>query len=121
MDYDQWRNTYQLGAMRVAKTQPIYVTETPDSSLGLGPVPLVGYTVAGDYYLAPVDLLADSDIPTLPSKHNKMIIVYRAMEDHGYFEAAQDTLGRGVSRYQAMLGRLERDQLKRVYGSGALA
>jgi hypothetical protein len=121
LDYDEWKATYQFGAMRVAKTQPIYVTETPESNLGLGPVPLVGYTVTGDYYLAPVDLLADSDTPTLPSKHNKMLIIYRAMEDHGYFEAASDTLGRGQSRYQAMLGRLERDQLKRIYGPGALA
>jgi hypothetical protein len=121
MDYDAWRNFYQFSSMRSSKSQPTRITETPDSSLGLGQVPLAGYTVYGDYYLAPVDLIADADIPTLPSKHDKMIIIYKAMEDHGYFEAASEVLGRGKSRYKAMLNRLEMDQLKRVYGGGALA
>ena len=121
MDYDAWRNYYQMGAMRSSKSQPQRISETPDSSLGLGQVPLTGYTILGDYYLAPVDLIADADVPTLPTKHNKMIIIYRSMEDHGYFEAASEVLGRGKSRYKAMLNRLEMDQLKQVYGGGALA
>ena len=121
MDYDAWRNFYQFSSMRSSKSQPTRITETPDSSLGLGQVPLVGYTVYGDYYLAPVNLIADGDIPTLPSKHDKMIIVYKSMEDHGYFEAASEVLGRGKSRYKGMLNRLEMDQLKQIYSGGALA
>lgn len=120
MDYEVWRDTYQYGALRNAKSQPFVVAETPEHYLGLGPVPLAGYTVLGDYYLAPVDLQSDSELTTLPTWHNPMIVVYSAMRMYGAFEAAPEIYQRGETEYKKLLGRLQLDQLPRVYMGGPL-
>jgi hypothetical protein len=83
-------------------------------------VPTAGYTVVGDYYLAPVDLSADTDVPTLPEWHNPMIIVYRAMIDYGMFESAPEVVQRGELKYKQLLQRLEFDQLKPVQWGASL-
>jgi hypothetical protein len=119
-EYERWRDTFQLGAMRSAKSQPTIVTVTPAKSLGLGMIPLAGYTVVGDYYLAPVDLLSDTDVPTLPDWHNPMIIVYRAMLDYGFFESAPEVIQRAELKYKQLLQRLEFDQLQPVQWRAAL-
>lgn len=114
MDYDPWRDLYQLGALRTSKSQPFKLTVTPDNSLGLGPVPLAGYTVLGDYYLAPKELASDLELTTLPKYHNPMIIVYVAMRDYGGFEAASEVYQRADLGYRRLLSKLENDQLNPV-------
>lgn len=121
MPYDAWRNAFQYGAMRTAYAQPFTMTVAPNRSIGLGPVPLVGYTIIGDYYTAPVDLQADADVPTLPSWHNKMLIVYKAMMSYGVSEGAPEVYARGEAEYDKLIARLENDQLPEVSGGDALA
>lgn len=121
MPYDVWRNAYQYGAMRTSYSQPFTVTIAPGMSLGLGPVPLSGYTVIGDYYQAPVDLQLDADTPSLPSWHNKMLIVYKAMMSYGAFESAPEVYARGETEYNKLITRLENDQLLEVVGGPPLA
>lgn len=121
MPYDSWRNAYQYGALRTAKSQPFMVTICPDKSIGLGPVPLVGYTVLGDYYTAPVDLQADADVPSLPAWHSKMLIVAGGMKQYGAFESAPEVYARGQALYDSLMTRLENDQLPNISGGMALA
>lgn len=120
MEYEPWRDLYQLGALRTSKSQPFVVTQTPDQSLGLGPVPLAGYTVLGDYYLAPKELSSDLELTTLPAHHSKFIVVAKAMMSYGAFEAATEVYQRGELEYKRLLSKLENDQLNPVLWGATL-
>ena len=121
LDYDDYRDAYLFGSMRTVRAYPLYVTEFPDYSLGLGPVPPVGYTVLGDYYAAPKDLSDDAEVPALPTQHNLMIIVWKALSEFGYFDAAPEAIQRGEREYKRLLSRLQRDQLPTMRMGGPLA
>lgn len=119
-EYSNWRWLYQLGAMRTAKGHPTEYTVGPNDVIGLGLVPLAGYTVRGDYFRAPVRLAADADVPALPDKHSPMLIVYRAIKDYGYHFAAQEALARANEHYSVMEARLINDQLPELRLCGGL-
>lgn len=120
-DYDCWRNTYQLGSYRNVTARPFVVTELPDLSLGLGPTPLVGYTILGDYYASSVDLSDDNEEPALPERHNRMGIVGAAMMQYGEFEGAPEVYSRGERMYKSFISRLRRDELPPIRMGGPLA
>lgn len=121
LDYDAWRNTYKLGTLRTSTSQPLVVTQLPNNGLGLGPTPLTGYTVLGDYYTAPIRMEADDDLPELPIAHSGMLIVYAAMEEYGFYESAPEVLARCQPRYKELLQALEDDQLPDVLLAGPMA
>jgi hypothetical protein len=118
--YESWRNIYQFGANRAAYSRPIQFTIAPDKSIGLGPVPIVGYTITLDYFTAPVDLAADADIPALPTEFH-MAIVYKAMMMYGAYESAPEVYQRGELEFAKLMARLDADRLPEVTFAGALA
>lgn len=120
LDYETWRNTYKLSTWRTTQSQPIYVTQLPSNGLGLGPTPLDGYTILGDYYRAPVRMEVDEDVPLLPIAHSYMIIVYKAMMEFGLSESAPEVYGRGEKQYKTLLAQLARDQAPSVRLGGCL-
>lgn len=108
--YDDWRNLYQFGSLRTVTTRPIFVAVAPNRSLCLGPTPdALGYTVVGDYFLAPTQMSADADIPTLPERF-QLAIVYRAMMMYAMFESAPEVLQQGQTEFNRIMRRLEVDQ-----------
>lgn len=109
--YERWRDLYQFGAFRTTKSRPTDVTIAPDDSIGLGLVPLAGYTVVGDYYRTPVRLTGDADVPALPIKHDALIIVYRAMMLYGPYLGAPELYDLGKTEYLPRFDALEADQL----------
>lgn len=109
MEYDDWRNIYQFSSARTAKAQPTRFTITPAKSIGLGSVPLVGYTIAGDYFACPTEMAVDADIPSLPA-HFHLAIVYRAMMMYGSYEVAPEVYQRGLSEFNLMMNRIELDR-----------
>lgn len=112
INYDVWRNEYLFGANRTHYTQPLVVGQNPSNDgLVIGPIPTSGYTIIGDYYLAPTaDRLAlDADVPGLPEKYDSLGIVGKAMIEYGGFEAANDAYQRGLAWYQKLVNRLERE------------
>lgn len=111
--YDDWRNLYQFGSARTSTAQPTEFTVLPNKSIGLGSVPLVGYTVTGDYFTCPTEMSADADIPTLPV-HYHMAIVYRAMMMYGAFESAQEVYQRGELEHKKIMRRVENDRLPTI-------
>jgi hypothetical protein len=121
IDFDAWRYTYMLGANRNVQTRPVAVAEGPDFSICLGPPPAAGYTVTGDYYTAPNQMVEDINTPTglPPAQH--MIIVWKALLDYGGYEAASDVYQRADAHYQSMMSQLESLRLPEVGWSGALA
>jgi hypothetical protein len=86
----------------------------------LGPVPVSGITVVGDYFKAPSELTVDADTPALPSKHH-MAIVYRALMMYGMYEGAPDAVQRGQMEFNKLMNRIRIDQLPSSGFTGALA
>lgn len=118
--YEDWRDLWLFGANRSVVSPSIHFTLGPDDSLILAPAPPVGYTVSLDYYRAPVLLAADADVPTLPFRHDHMLICYKAMMAYGSFESAPEVYQRGENEYKRLLNRLEIDQLPTPMFMGAL-
>lgn len=61
--------------------RPLYVAQRPDDSIVLYPTPDAIYTLNYEYYKAPVELLTDTDSPTLNPKFHKAI-VWKAVEQY---------------------------------------
>jgi len=113
--YDCWRDTYLIGANRTVYTQPREITGDPESGgLVLGPIPAAGYTITGNYYLAPNRMSADADLPGLPAQYDDMGIVWRAMIEYGGYEADSAAYQRANRNYAQWLNYLEREQLPSV-------
>ncbi len=119
-DYDVWRNTYLYGALRTVKTRPNEISITPLKALALGPVPDAGYTVVGDYYSVPSELVLATDIPALPVKYH-LAIVYKAMVAYGMYESAAEVVQRGQMELDKWMRRITDDQMPEVTAGGALA
>lgn len=118
MPYDTWRDTYQFGAIRTAKSRPTVITQLPSNGLGLAFTPLAGYTIIGDYFTAPIRLEIDEDVPELPIAYSYMLIVYKAMTYYGEAEAAAEVLSRGERGYRRLITALEADQLPPITMGG---
>ncbi len=117
--YDEWRDTYQFGGFRYAYSRPINFSYSPDFSICLGPVPVSGYTVIGDYYKVATELSADADTPNLPSQFHQAI-VYRAMMFYGMSEAAPEVFQEGETEFKRMMARISMHELNQVQIAGAL-
>lgn len=118
--YDNWRNSYLIGALRSSTSRPGIVTVAPDNSLGFGPITAAGYSIVGDYFKAPSELSADADIPILPTQYH-MAIVYRAMMHYGAYFGATEVYQRGETEFNKMMLRMTADRLPDVLMGGALA
>tara|TARA_R110000868_G_scaffold319759_1_gene580702 strand:+ start:5254 stop:5964 length:711 start_codon:yes stop_codon:yes gene_type:complete len=120
ISYDVWRNAYMMGSMRSVTTRPVVIAEGPGKALFLGPPPNALYTITGDYFTAPSVMSDDTDEPTgLPDQYH-MLIVYKAMESYGMFEAASEVVTRAQKESRKYLNRLEVLQLPTVHFAGAL-
>lgn len=115
IDYDEWRDRYLFGANRTAYSHPRRIGVHPETDgLIVGPIPLSGYTIVGDYYLAPTRLSADGDLPGLPAQHDDLGIVYKAMISYGGYEADSTTFQTAQREYTKFINQLEREQLPRM-------
>jgi hypothetical protein len=56
IDYDDWRDRYLIGALRT-RTSARQRGRGPDGKLYLGPIPSAGWTVTGEYYRAPTEMV----------------------------------------------------------------
>lgn len=119
-DYDRWRDAYLFGALRTSYSRPLVVAVTPDNAIACGPIADAGYTLVGDYYLAPTELSNATDIPSLPAQY-QMAIVYKAMMYYGVSEAAPEVYDEGRSQYEVILRQIMATQLRRPRLAGALA
>jgi hypothetical protein len=119
--FDDWRNSYMLGAMRTVQTRPVAIAVGPDQSLCLGPPPNGDYTITGDYFVAPSVMVADTDVPIgLPSRFH-MLIVYRVMMKCAGYESASELYQRGSEENAGMYAQLMAARAPRPSFGGALA
>jgi hypothetical protein len=120
MDWSTYRNLYRYGNMRTTYARPVVVSITPDKNLAFGSVPDQAYVIDGEYYVEPVEMTQDSDVPNIPDRF-QMIIVYRAMMYYAGYEAAPEVMARGEFEYRRLYSRLEIDQLPTVVNGPPLA
>lgn len=120
MTYERWRRQYNIGALRDQRTMPMNFAVAPDQSVVLGPTPLAGYTLTGDYYRSPIILAANGDIPALPPGFSHLIIVHAAKMKYAAYEAAPEVYAEAERAYNSLLCRLEVGQLNEITMQGAL-
>lgn len=119
--YDAWRDSYMFGAMRSVQTRPVVIAVGSDQSLCLGPPPNGLYTVTGDYFAAPTEMVADTDVPAgLPTRFH-MLIVYRTMMKYAGYESAPEVYQRGSEENAGMYAQLQAVRAPRLSFGSALA
>jgi len=120
MEWTTYRNLYQYANMRQTYARPVVVSIMPNKDLAFGAIPNLAYVIDGEYYTQPVDLVADTDVPLIPSRYH-MMIVYRAMMYYGGYESAPEVLSRGDFEYRRQYSRMEIDQLPTIVSGPPLA
>ena len=121
LDYDLWRDTYLIGALRNSPTRPIEASISPvDKSICLGPAPDGTFTVTADYFQAPSYMVNDTDIPAMPAQFH-MAIVWSALIMYGGYEGAPDAVQRGQTMLRSFMRKMEKDRLPELTTCAALA
>lgn len=120
IDYDDWRDRYQYGAIRYTYTRPLEIALAPNNSLVVGPTAIEGYTILGDYYSIPTEMVNATDTPSMPEQFH-WAIIYKAMMLYGASEAAPEVYDDGENEFKKIMAILERNQLRRVSMPGGLA
>lgn len=121
VDFDDWRDSYMLGAMRSVMARPVVIAVGPDQSLNLGPPPNDQYTITGDYFVAPQEMVADTDVPLGLPVRFQMLIVYEAMQKCAGYESAPELYERGSREAAIMYSQLLAARGARMSFGGALA
>lgn len=74
-EYLERRNEADTNPDTSSRSLPEYVYETPDTKIGLSPVPDVStYTVRYYYYQTTGDMAANTDTPTIPERFHDVIV-----------------------------------------------
>lgn len=116
LDYETFRNLYLYGTQRSVTGRPVLFSIKPNKDLIIGPVPDAVYTVVGEYFVLPSDLVADADIPGVTAEYH-MLIVWRAVRSYGLYEAAPEVIVRADREINRLLSKMENDQMPEItYG-----
>ncbi len=120
-EYDVWRDLYMIGATRTVAQRPtVFAVAPTDDSICLPP-PTATYTITGDYFVKPSAMAADSDEPAgLPSQYH-MMIVYRAMQKYGRYEASPEVVSGGRQEEGRLMSTLQIGYLPSFGTAGAIA
>lgn len=118
-EYQVFRNTYRFGPQVAGR--PVVFAEKPNGkAIMLGQVPDQVYSITGEYQVRATHLVDTGDAPDMPEEYHLMI-VYKAMQSYGLYEAAPEVLNRGQVEYQKLLTQIEREQIPDVYLGQPLA
>lgn len=115
----RFRDTYLLGAIRATTGQPRYITQQPDTSLLMWPIPDAVYTVNGEYFERPQAMTTDTSYPLIPAKY-QMIIVWRALMYYAGSAGAPELYAVGQREYKRLLNQLEAHQLPAIELAGPM-
>lgn len=120
MDYRAFRDYYLLGSRELDVGPPVAVTSAPNKHLLIGSPPDADYTIRGMYYASAPELTAETDVPGIPARLQK-IIVYRALQAYGISEAAPEALAKGERGEARLILQLTRNQVATPQLAGPLA
>lgn len=97
--YQNWWNNFRIGEQTPATPGSIFVDPT-NNDLMLYPVPDDEYTVSLRYCRAPQVLVADADIPRMPTNVAwQDVIQWRALWYYGYHDGAPSVLAEAEVKY----------------------
>lgn len=118
-EYQVFRNTYRFNLQ--VPGRPVVFAEKPNGkAIMLGQVPNDVYIVSGEYQTLPAGMVNNTDEPDIPA-HLHLVIVYKAMQFYGLYEAAPEVLARGNTEFSRLMNQLEREQLPAMYLGNPLA
>jgi hypothetical protein len=118
-EYQVFRNTYRFN-VQVDGRPVVFAVNPQGKAIMLGQVPNDVYKISGEYQCLPTSMSADTDVPEIPS-HLQLVIVYKAMQFYGLYEAAPEVLTRGNTEFSRLMNQLEREQLPGLYLGNPLA
>lgn len=110
--YDTFVARFMTGAQQ--NGPPRFWSEAPNGDFLVGPPPDQTYKVRADYVKGVQELvLADNTTPDFPAKYHLMI-AWRALYEHGSYDAATDTIERARANYNRLEEVLLREQAPRM-------
>ena len=78
ISYDEWLESFsEIDLNQTSKDQfslPMYIYETNDDKFGLSPIPDRVLSITYQYFQTHSDLVAHTDIPTLPTRYHDTIV-----------------------------------------------
>lgn len=107
LDYETFDMRFLRG--QHAAGPPQFWSTSPTNQLLVGPTPDQSYKVRADYWKSNQILTADTDIPEMPVDFH-MMIVWKALNDSGAFDAASETVARSYGHYERIESDLIADQ-----------
>jgi hypothetical protein len=111
LPWDDFREAYIRGQQTAMRPQRFALDA--DDSIWLGPLPDDVYTVSGEYWTDPVQLVADTDTPAMPVQFHKLV-VYEAMKKFAGYDAATEVYQRAVNEGSHLRTMLEVSQLPAI-------
>lgn len=120
IEYPKWRSIYRRGMTAVESNAPVRCTVLPDEKLRIDPAPNGIYTVSGEYYVVPVQLVANTDTPAIPPEYH-MAIVYKALQYYASFYESPSLYNSAVVNYDRIMRPLLRKKLPQFDIAGPLA
>ena len=114
--WQQYRTRYDRGSQ--TNNYPSEYAISPAGEFCAGPIPDDTYTINGEYRQAAVVLVADADIPALPTAFEQ-IIVWQAIMLLAESDEAVEQRAAAIIKYNALLEDLQRDQLPVVSLGGS--
>lgn len=118
MAWEHFRRMYIMGAQATMRPMAYAINPT-DKSFWLGNAPDSSYTITGEYWTLPQALAADADIPALPARFHKLIVL-EAMKKYAGYEAANEVMNRATSESIPLWNALVIDQLPQVMIAGGM-
>lgn len=94
--------------------KPSRLVVLPSGNLMLDPTPDAVYTIQGDYWLNPVALAADADVPACAAHHH-YAIVNKALSYYYDFDEQLQSVQIEESRFQQKLSRLMQAEMTEVF------
>ena len=118
-EYQVFRNTYRFN-VQVNGRPVVFAIMPNDKKVMLGQIPDDIYQISGEYQVLPTSLVANTDTPAIP-EHLHLVIVYKAMQFYGLYEAAPEVLSKGNTEFSRLMNQLEREQLPGLWLGNPLA
>jgi hypothetical protein len=111
MPHQKWYAAYR-NQMNVRPTdRPQLFTIMPDNKIRFEPCPDKAYTIQGLYKRTTQIFAANTDVPTNLPEDFHMLIMWNALKYYAFYEDAPDKLDEATIASEALMTRLEIEQL----------
>lgn len=106
MKYDQFRHVCLYGTQRDDRDRPQVVTVRPNQSLQFWPTPDASYTIVGEYFQAPLQMVANADIPVFGARFHDAVM-WRAMMFYAEFEGDSTVYASAQNELKPLIAQME--------------